>query len=253
MLNEMIKRYTINHDKKISSICQPLFNLFQISLFTYYRVNSNGNFFLLSNGTSITDFYYSEKMYLNNPYLVEPKLIRSGYVFTNSTNDKKYLEDLEVSKNKFQLNNTFLIVNHEVEFYEGFLFGAFNRKTPIHHYLDNIELLKKFGKYFKQETRSLITKMDDENYNLLKAKGNAFSLRDPSIPLSANNAIYKKFLKIISPLSCREQQCLELFQQGHSAQSTAAKLGLSRRTVEHYFISIKNKLNCHSKWDLLNR
>ena len=40
---------------------------------------------------------------------------------------------------------------------------------------------------------------------------------------------------------------LTIYLEGRSAQSTAAILGLSRRTVEHYFENIKVKLNCRSK------
>jgi DNA-binding CsgD family transcriptional regulator len=61
----------------------------------------------------------------------------------------------------------------------------------------------------------------------------------------------KLFLKTTMAISPQEEKCLELYQQGHSAQSTAAILGLSLRTVESYFENIKYKLQCNSKRDLL--
>ena len=67
-----------------------------------------------------------------------------------------------------------------------------------------------------------------------------------------NNIKIKKVLKEIYGLSPQEQRCLELFKKGHSAQATAVIMGLSRRTIETYFNIIKEKLNCNSKWDLLN-
>lgn len=111
--------------------------------------------------------------------------------------------------------------------------------------------IQNFIGYFKSEARSLIEGMKRDGFNLLKAKNNRFLESDQAWPLSSEEIKTKQFLKAISPLTFREQQCLNLFKQGHTAQSTAAILKLSQRTIEHYFDNIKNKLNCHSKRELL--
>jgi DNA-binding CsgD family transcriptional regulator len=87
---------------------------------------------------------------------------------------------------------------------------------------------------------------------LKKAKGSAFLTINPTNPLTNKDPKVQQFLKIINPLSPRERQCLQLFKEGKSAQATAAILGISRRTVEFYFESIKNKLRCRTKAELLH-
>ena len=62
----------------------------------------------------------------------------------------------------------------------------------------------------------------------------------------------EKYAMSASLLSQRERQCLELLLQGKTAKETAAHLGLSRRTVESYFQTIKQKLRCSNKGQLFS-
>lgn len=52
-------------------------------------------------------------------------------------------------------------------------------------------------------------------------------------------------------LSPRENECLFFTLQGKTAKEIAIILNLSRRTVEEYISSIKQKLNCTTKRDLI--
>ena len=49
----------------------------------------------------------------------------------------------------------------------------------------------------------------------------------------------------------RERECLDFILQGYKTKDIAAKLNLSRRTVEHYIESMKNKVGASSKSDLI--
>jgi DNA-binding CsgD family transcriptional regulator len=52
-------------------------------------------------------------------------------------------------------------------------------------------------------------------------------------------------------LSSRENQCLFFIIRGKTAKEIGNILGISYRTVEEYTQSIKNKLNCKSKHELI--
>ncbi|MGQ3890940.1 LuxR C-terminal-related transcriptional regulator [Legionella sp. CNM-4043-24] len=54
-------------------------------------------------------------------------------------------------------------------------------------------------------------------------------------------------------LSERETECFFYLIRGHSAKSIAAILNLSVRTIEYYFENIKNKFNCYSKSELVEK
>lgn len=252
-LDGLISGYTEKHDKKIKAICRPLNDHLQIPYFSYYQFDETGKFCFLSNYAEPADFYYSEKLFEHNPFFVHPDLLISGTLITSSTLSEEYLKTIEASQRKFQLSHAFLMVEKQGNLVEGFLYGT-KIKDPLfsNSYYTNIDLLKKFNRYFVREAAAIIKKMKEDPFNIQQARGAAFLKRDPTLPLSSCDIRTKAFLKSISPLSTREHECLELFRKGHSAQSTAAKLGLSKRTVEHYFDSIKDKLQCSSKRELLN-
>jgi LuxR family transcriptional regulator, quorum-sensing system regulator SolR len=54
-------------------------------------------------------------------------------------------------------------------------------------------------------------------------------------------------------LTPREKECITKFLEGKTVKRTAECFGLSPKTVQFYLNNIKNKLNCHSKNDLLQK
>jgi len=247
-----VVNYTIKFDSKIKKICSPLENHLGISIFTYYKINKIGEFTTLSNFTEQLDFYYQEGLYLTNPYLVSPTLVKSGCVLTATTQDLEYQKSIDLSRQRFNMTNTFLIVQQNQDSYEGCLFGNNKNVLKEVNYLENIFLLKKFIKYFKNEAHPILEKIASEKFNLIEAKGENFFNRSPLLPLSCTSST-EQFLKAINPLSKREQECLNLYLQGRSAQATAAALNLSQRTIEHYFENIMQKLGCTAKSELYER
>jgi LuxR family transcriptional regulator len=248
--SEIVKKYTINHDRKIRNVTCHLYKNFNIFNYTYFKIQDDGRFVTLSNNPEQLDFYYSEKYYLDNPYLVDPSLLKSGLVFTAQTNDEKYLSTINTSLSRFQMDNTFLILDKKEGQVEGFLYATRPNQNTF-NYINNLDILRKFNWFFLREMSSTIKKMYSEGFNIKIAKGINFSQRKEGLPLASKDKISQDFLKMISPLSSQEERCLDLFRSGYSAQATASIMRLSRRTVEHYFESIKNKLGCYSKWDLL--
>ncbi|HVX01155.1 MAG TPA: helix-turn-helix transcriptional regulator [Candidatus Babeliaceae bacterium] len=246
-LTEMVKRYTIKYDRKIKSICAPLED-FGISYFYYFKIEENGNFFNISNHPETCHFYFEKQLYQEDPYFSHPHLLRSGYLLAPDLFNPTWWQPLI---NCFRIDHFFCIFQVlEVAECFGFVIkGQENSNAQI--FLDHFDLLLKFTRYFKKEAKDLIGRMETEGFNIKKAKGDAFFKVDPSAPLCNSDPNIEKFLKLVLPLSRREMQCLELFKQGRSAQATGAILGISSRTVESYFESIKNKLGCHSKAELL--
>ncbi len=58
-------------------------------------------------------------------------------------------------------------------------------------------------------------------------------------------------VKPVLSLSSREAQCLRMFVKGLSARAIGEELDLSRRTVESYLESVKSKLGCFNKTELI--
>lgn len=251
-MDHFLSPYFVRYHKRICKLCQPLQDYLEISTFIYYWVAKDGRYMGLSNNWEYFKHFCSTNAYRHNPFIVDPTLLKSGYILSPSTPDPDFLKALEKVGKNAHLFDPFLIVNREGDSYDGFAFGCSSPITPnSRKYLNHLHLLYKFTDYFVREAKPIIERMKAERFNIAALKGEVFFHRSPLLPLSAKSTLEQEFLKAISPLSARERECLELFQKGHSAQATAAILNLSRRTIEHYFESIKEKFGCSSKWDLL--
>lgn len=249
-LLQVIKKYTIRHDRKIKAICSPLATCLNIPVFTYYFIEADGRFGYITNMPEFNEYYFSQKLYQNNPFFAHPALFRSGRTLLPCTYD----DEVQSTLNKrFQANHFFLTLQTNGAKMEGFIFAEENvGPGGAARYLPHLELFDQFGRYFKKEAKDIIGRMQAEKYNIRDARGaDAFETPTP-VPLTDRNPNVQAFLKRISGLTRQEQRCLDYFRQGKSAQATGALMGISQRTVEYYFENIKAKLGCHSKYDLLS-
>lgn len=249
-LKEMVKSVT-KHDSRIKTICAPLKDCLGISVFGYFIIEQNGSFIDICNHAKSLDLYYDRKLFMQDPYLSHPHLLRSGYLLIpnicHSTCTISWCKH-------FRMRSFFIVLQSYGDSIEGSYFSTLStdkvENTVFYSYID---LLLKFIRYFKREAKPLIERMKADHFNIKQAKGDLFFTVDPSTPLSNNDARIHRFLKMVLPLSFQEQRCLDLYKQGKSAQATGEILGLSQRTVESYFDNIKNKLGCSSKAELLER
>jgi|LakMenE01Jun11ns_1017448.scaffolds.fasta_scaffold9921752_2 DNA-binding CsgD family transcriptional regulator len=248
-LTSIVKTCLLKNYRKIKTICTPLEESLQIPMFGYHKIDRKGHYCNVTNTPQPSEYFYYEKLYLKNPYLRDPALFQSGYAIVRCTTDpqsqKKFREN-------YDLDCMFLILKKDVDFVEAFFFALKNQnERDYFRFIHQIHLLNKFASYFKREAKLVIDRAMSEGYNLKDAMGPSFYKMDKTAALLSHNPQTKKFLNKISPLSLREEQCLESYRKGRSAQATAALLHLSQRTVEHYYDNIKNKLGLRSKTELL--
>jgi DNA-binding CsgD family transcriptional regulator len=242
---EVFSQLILKKERSIKSICAPLSDCLDIPLFCYARVSSNGGFINLSNCPKELEVYYTMELFLEDPLLVHPDLLRSGFLLMPITYNPEYMQTILKKSN---IESLLLIIKSSEGLCEMFFFGLkAGQETSLFSCLD---LLYSFTRYFKREAAPIIERAIREQINVKLIRGSAF-LKIPEMQLARKNPQIERFLNLIYPLSERERQCLDLFKEGKTAQMTGALLGLSQRTVEHYFDNIKNKLGCASKTDLL--
>jgi DNA-binding CsgD family transcriptional regulator len=242
---ELFSRLILKKERSIKSICAPLRDCLDIPLFCYGRVSTSGGFVNLSNCPDELEVYYSMELFLGDPFLVHPHLVRSGFLLMPTAYNPEYMQKILVKSN---MDSVLLILKRSEDCSEMFYFGLkIGQATSLFSCLD---LLDSFTRYFRREAAPIIERAIREQFNAQLIRKSAF-LQTPEIPLARKNPKIEQFLNHIFPLSERERQCLNLFKEGKTAQMTGAILGLSQRTVEHYFDNIKNKLGCASKTDLL--
>lgn len=248
--SEIIKNYSVKYDQKIKQICAPLVDILEIPVFTYSFVEADGRFGFLTNAIDFNTYYFEADLYLQNPYFSHPALFRSGYSMLPCSLDE---ETQKILNKRFDANHFFLSLNSNSQMMESFLFANINENLKdSQYYLSRLDLINKFANYFKKEAKDLIGKMKADHFNIKANRGSQLFETPLNVSLTAYDFKIQNFLKKVTGLTRQEFTCLEHFKKGRSAQATAAIMGLSQRTVESYFESIKNKLGCTSKYDLLN-
>ena len=249
-LNFLIKNHSVKYDRKIKSICAPLATCLDIPIFTYAYVEADGNFGYLTNAIGFNEYYFDKKLYLQNPYFSHPALFRSGYALLPCTIDEETKNTL---RKNFSADHFFLHLHATPTRMEFFIFANENVSFAGNpRYMTQLNLLTKFERYFKREAHDIIGKMNIDQYNVRNLIGDQKFQNPTQVPLLNKDPKIHSFLKQISGLTPQELRCLELFKEGKSAQATGAIMGISQRTVEHYFENIKDKLGYTSKYDLLN-
>jgi DNA-binding CsgD family transcriptional regulator len=122
------------------------------------------------------------------------------------------------------------------------------------------EILEQYTLHFGEQAKKLITLVDKDRFQLTDAMLPNFKGLEPKEQISINLEFYLakiqyelvKLGTFISPsLSPQELKCITLLIQGKTATDIANMLCLSNRTVEMHLNSIKNKLNCRKKSDII--
>lgn len=249
-LDSYVRRCLYKSESKICKLCLPLEESLEIPVFGYYYLDNEGYFCNVSNAFKEIEYYYANYLYRKDPYACSPKFFQKEYKITHQTSDKDSQNEF---KENFQIDHFFQILYKFDNHIEGFIFAQKNKSyIDCIHFFNKIFLLEKFAHYFKAEAKSIIHSILDQGYNMKVALGKDFEDPPPIHHLAIQPAEnYSQFLKQVDPLTPRENQCIDLYKQGHSAQSTAAKLGLSQRTVEHFLDNARRKSGFKSKREFL--
>lgn len=259
--NLMIRKFTIRYSDKIKKICEPLYRYFRINSFWHSNTNAAGKHFTIGSNPEFHDFYYSSKLYLHSPFFRHADLVKPGFYSYRSFKEKNFQNTIDTCSLKFSLEMCIGFVlkrdNHLVRF--GYATDPSNARMFNDVFINNKSLLLKFNEYFLQETKDLTKGIEDFLVDLPSEMGESYyypskemtswtSAKIDQYGFLEELGLIKK--EDILKLSRREMQCLQHLQQGLSASESGEKLGISRRTIEHYRDSIKNKLNCSSKSEL---
>ncbi|NQY41725.1 MAG: hypothetical protein HRT87_00015 [Legionellales bacterium] len=121
--------------------------------------------------------------------------------------------------------------------------------------VQNMSLVKKLLKFFEVESQSILEHQQDHKVNLAEKSTNYFKTSDSLGKTEREKT--NEFLQsigILEPsvtISKREWQCIKMLEHGKSAKETGDILGLSNRTIETFFSSLKIKFKVSKKREIL--
>ena len=237
----------------VSDLCKPLFENSDISSFNYIQQYANGSRKSLCNRPDWLENFLIKQYYLQSP-IHNPDFRSDNFALWDCFRENCVIQDADEN---FNLSHGITLFNNQKSYIEIMHFATTRDKESIvNWYINNLDLLKRFGLFFRNEAEELINKslstspvhhkpiepQELENLSksslLAKTKLNSWKLGQ-----EYNNA----------ELSKREVACLYGIIHGKTSKQIAQEINISPRTVEAYTIKLKKKFNAYSKSDLVKR
>lgn len=243
----------------MDAILSPLKKL-GIHYITFMRNYLNGHQVYLSNIVGWVEDYYHHELYrqfISNP----PNDYKSGSIIWPKD---KSLRVFDLAKERYNSDHGVTYIKTRKN-YSDYYFFSTTQDNPniINFYLNNGDILERFIVYFEDRAESLIMKAEEKKIKLPFNKivetnhnDNNF-YHDYQNRLSAIKEMPIRKYRLKSEqyfgakLSKQEITCIIYYVNRHTAEETGLKMNISNRTVETYFQSIKNKLGCDKKEDIV--
>lgn len=242
---DLSKHYSMQITQDVKTICQDLFEQFNIDAFFYSRIYYDGQSFLL---TTHPEWYqhHMSKQYKAVPFVPEAYIEHKFYYYLSQTTE--YQEVLHDIRTLFNLDHLFYIFELKSNFFDVYCFSSNpSNHDAINFYLNKRDILNNFIFSFKEKAEHLI---EQSNSNLIVLPE---SMRpDAQLFSEKTNLSKAKHDFDFYHFSRREKDCLKFILKGRTIKETAKYLNLSNRTVEYYFNNIKAKLHCHSKSQVID-
>lgn len=253
--------------EQIHAICRPLFQYFPVLVFEYSRVYANGqrcelcteplhleNAFITKK--NMTETYTPVLIPNNVSRIIVPDWIEG---LPQAQKNRLY-EQLVSQRELLGIGNEMALIRRHPEYVEYFHFyGSAHDPNYINMMINHLEMLEHFITCFLNEAKTLIQESIRQplvqpwlNKKIEeRVTKNPFFIDKQSF---LNATKIKKFYfkeNSLAYLTTRELECAKLILQGLTAKDIAATLSRSVRTIENTLASLKDKVGCHRKSDLV--
>lgn len=255
--HEMLRKITSSpfHDQ-MQRFAAPLKEHLGINHFWYYRITSSGHYSYLGTHAAWNEFCFDQSMLSHFSCLRHPTVPLQGIQIMKASADSNYQKVLQTAWEKFHINFNINLQSKTQDGIEAFGFAScFNDPKADERLLNELNLLRHFTKAFKMRHQKLFDLLCDNQVDLTSYFGPSFyeSPKSIMLPFKRDLLLQKMGLGKSHDLTARELDVLKYVSNGYPASHIAAQLQLSRKTVENYIATIKSKLGCKSKIELIQK
>lgn len=256
----LLKAYQSKLYNRIKDLAYPLETCFSIDEFIYSYISSDGDFFSISNQAAASEYYFSNNLYLYNNLIRHPDNYMDGPLFPGLVT-KNLADEIIGEKFGYYVDTSLVIFIKEKKGAHKFLFNTKKNTLLIQNfYLKNLPLLNKFCEHFLEDWAPHVPLTQKYKINIGALIGPEFYKLRKNFDRANDKEIFLKKIGFLpngftlpKPFSNQEKSCIKLILQGKTFKEIGNSLDLSYRTVEHYFENIKNKLNCLTKSEMMEK
>lgn len=255
---EMLQKFSERNAGKLRSLTEPLSSSFGIEYFHIHHVTNDGRLRMVCNDTRLNEYYFSKKESRFNPHMLAPAHMIDGYGFWDLI-DAPGIQGLRKFYQKhLGMQSALTLVRSTSDGYYSCGFGIpYGVQPNIFLMGNNKYLLDEYVSFFIRESKDFFPDVNEDVIDLKDFMGDNFTRPLKSLKTQTGLQVDSFLEKIgVSPpdsflITRREKQCLELISKGMTASEVAGVLYLSKRTVENYFASVKEKMGYRKKSEVI--
>lgn len=254
MNNNAGHRFVLDNVPYVNQICTPLFEKLKINYFSYGRFYDDQSFQVLVSNSAWYEHFWRVNHKMSTPKLSDFSKKESAVYLWEDSLQSDLVKD---AKELFHMDNGLTIMRRVPRYFEYFSF-AFSKseKSSVSGYLNNLKILESFGDYFIEKASTIIQAGQNKKIHLsveaptyIDIPNLSFSELDLfDAPKSGNSN--NDTLGNIN-FNAREIDCVTLLKKGFTVKKMSGALSLSPRTVEDYIVTIRQKLGCQKKSDII--
>lgn len=228
--------------KEINRLCAPFLNKWNFKNFYYVRITRKGELVYLTNHVDFAIDYWQAGLPLRTGFDKSSKEVQSFSLQWDNVLDKTILDFADAQR----CYDGFSFVDR---YHDTIRFASFLRSCPSENasqfYLGQHDELRFWLREFEWKNRQLIRHAEQNPMVLPKSY-----LEPQKEAFYPERTVSLKYRTIQSKISFRELDCLHLHSRGFTGPRIASLLGLSSRTVETHFESVKNRFGLSSRDEL---
>lgn len=250
---ELLRKVTSSpyHDRMIQSVA-PLKDALRIHHFWYYHVSETGFYTYIGTHAEWSAFCFENHLIDQFPCLRNPKSMQTSTQLMKSMMNASSKKVLDAAWEKFHINFNVNLLTRTHDGVEAFGFATDSNHPKMDEIIINeVPLLKLFAKSFRINNKKIFDTAFENQVNIASYLGPKFDEITPNEFFNRTKLIEKLGLAPSLDLTKREKELLSYLSCGFSSPYIADQLKLSCRTVENYIDTIKGKLFCGSKSELI--
>ncbi len=241
-------------------------NFFAADQLCLTRYNNDGSFWMLNTDPKLMKFYFDNNGLKTDPWIKYPKLTRPTFDMWHS-NVINTTDDcvLNAYFDKFNINSgiSYFFAKDNGAYSMSFGLKTYSQNA-VNKIINNIEMLTIFINHLETSMPKEFNRLNNADFNIAKYIGTAYF---ENLPLTNTDCVGNKIAFLIDAgtlkhdelwmldieLTNKEIAFLTYYEQGITLFEIGEKLAVAESTVWAYVGTMKKKLRCSHKNDLMHK
>lgn len=257
-LNNLTRSRILGNSLNVSNLCKNLFQRFGLNYFSYGRFYDDDAFMPLSSNMKWLEHFLTQDYPIAKP---ADDSFGDKQSFFCLWENGLYNDAVKNAKQHFDITNGITLCFKRDGYSEYFCFASSQKNLNIvGFYLNHLDILEAFSKFFLEKAHKMIEE-EAQHKLYIPNDGHLINMNVPKITQKIDfesfdseelvHSLIKNPYGIRTQFTTNEVGCLTWLRKGLTAKEIGMEMDLSHRTIEDYINSIKHKLNCDRKSQII--